>query len=127
MSSIKILGIIFTSDLSCQEHALAVRSKIGSKLSVLHKMEVTLNTLTRAQFYKPCVKPYVDYCLKSTTTSHRLLPHVDYCLTSTTVCRCGLIVDLSKRSCTIPSTELNRFSQTADVLTSQNLILNNFI
>ena len=62
-TSIKILGVIFTSELEWQEQARAVRAKVARKLAVLQRIGGTLNTRTRAQFYKTCIKPHIDYCL----------------------------------------------------------------
>ena len=63
VSSIKILGVIFTSELGWQKQALAVCSKVARKLLVLQRFGGMLNTWTQALFYKMCVKPHNDCCL----------------------------------------------------------------
>ena len=62
--TVKILGVVITSDLSWLEQARVVQSKILRKLSVLQRIGGTLmNTRARAQIYKTCIKPHLDYCL----------------------------------------------------------------
>jgi hypothetical protein len=61
--TIKILGVIFSSNLDWQQQARSVRAKMNCKLGVLRKIGGSLNTRSRAHIYKACIKPHLDYCL----------------------------------------------------------------
>ena len=63
VQSVKILGVIFTTELDWRQQARSVRAKFSSKLAVLKRIGGSLNTHSRAHVYKTCIKPHVEYCL----------------------------------------------------------------
>ena len=50
--SMKLLGVIFSSDLSWRAHTRTVCSKLSKKLAVLRRIGCSLNTRTRAHIFK---------------------------------------------------------------------------
>lgn len=63
VQSVKILGVIVSSNLNWRQHARCVCSKISQKLAVLQRIGGSLNAQSRAHIFKTCIKPHLDYCL----------------------------------------------------------------
>ena len=63
VSSMKILGVIFTCDLDWKLQARNIRSKVSRKQGVLRRISGSLNTKSRSLIYKTCIKPHIDFCL----------------------------------------------------------------
>ena len=61
--SMKLLGVIFSSDLSWRAHTRTVCSKLSKKLAVLCHIGCSLDTITRAHIFKAYTKLGIDHCL----------------------------------------------------------------
>ena len=63
VTSLKILGVLLTSDLSRREHCKSTCNKVSSKLCTLQRFGASLNIKTRSHLYKAYIKPDIEYCL----------------------------------------------------------------
>ena len=59
----KLLGVIFSSDLSWRACTRTVCSKLSKKFAVLRRIGCSLDTRTRAHIFKAYIKPGLDHCL----------------------------------------------------------------
>ena len=80
-SSVKILGVVITTDLDWRQQARAVRTKMAAKLSVLRRIGGSLNTRARAHVYKMCIQPQLEYCLPVWACCGSEQDHIDKTLT----------------------------------------------
>ena len=62
-SSVKILGVNITCDLTWDLHSAEVRRKVNNMISVIHRLSPSLNTDTRRKIYSAFVAPRIDFCL----------------------------------------------------------------
>ena len=63
VSTIRILGVEFSNDLSWVPHANKVRLKISRMTSVLHRCSRTTNFDVRRRVFNAFIKPHIFYCL----------------------------------------------------------------
>ena len=62
VSSTKILGVHFDSNLSWKEHVAHLRKKISKNLYLLKRIKCFLPLEARKLFYDSYILPYFDYC-----------------------------------------------------------------
>ena len=62
VSSTKILGVHFDSDLSWKEHVAHIRKKISKNLYLLKRIKCFLPLDVRKLLYDSYILPYFDYC-----------------------------------------------------------------
>ena len=63
MPSLKLFGVLITSDLSWRKQTRSVCSQMARKLSVLCRISISLDTRTRAHIFNAHIKLDLDFCL----------------------------------------------------------------
>ena len=61
--TLKILDVLFTSDISWHERCKSKCSKVSHKLGILQRFGASLDIRTRSHLYKAYIKPDIEYCL----------------------------------------------------------------
>ena len=63
MPSLKLLGVLITSDLSWHKQTRSVCSKMARKFGILRRIVISLDTRTHAHVFNVHIKPDLDFCL----------------------------------------------------------------
>ena len=63
VTSLKILGFLFTSYFLWRGHCKSIFSKVSRKLGILQRFGAFMDMKTRSYLYKAYIKPDIEYCL----------------------------------------------------------------